>query len=88
MVLQDSKIRKRHQGISLPVTCKMFRITNSNCKEVKTNFSMPIMVLKKYLFHKKMSYNICKSSTNIVLDSKQLFPKHSSEQAGSFGIYM
>lgn len=39
------------------------------------------MVLKKTLLHKKLrncdiqGYNIYKSSTNIVFDSKQLFPK-------------
>lgn len=85
MVLQDPKIRKRHWGISHWVPCKTFQISNSNCEEMKTNFPLLTMVLNKSLLHKKMrncdiqSYNIHKSSTNIILDSKLLFPKHPSE---------
>lgn len=54
MVLQDPKIRKRHWGISHWVTCKTFQITNSDGKEVKTNFSLLTMLLNKSLLHKKM----------------------------------
>lgn len=57
-VVQDPKIRVRHWAMSHWVMCKMFQTTNSNCKEVKTDFYCSPLCWRSLCFTKKKKRGI------------------------------